>query len=55
MGYSRKKIENKWTGGFSSKWTGLQFVKFLERKIIGFRISGEKTEMLSVKFENLEE
>ena len=47
---------SKWTGLlFSSKWTGLiEFVKFLERKIIVW-ISGEKTEMLSVKFENLEE
>ena len=36
-----KRIGNKWTGLFSSKWTGLEFVKFLERKII-VRISGEK-------------
>jgi len=54
----RKEQEINGLGFFSSKWTGLKFVKFLERKVIvriSEKKSSEKTEMIVWKFENLEE
>ena len=56
--FAKKRTGSKWTGLFSSKWTGLKSVKFLERKNYRSdfgRKSSERTEMISVKFENLEE